>query len=114
MDYFGGVSAIQTTPSNVLVTFHGNEETSTEISASTQVSDLRVTPSHVFLYGGKIMTFEQQREISHVMGAGEFSLEKFDLVTSDDNSIFTLEADRVNVRSFQVRFCFSNNYCFFK
>ena len=49
------------------------------------------------------MTFEQQKDISHVMGAGEFALEAADLVTSDDNNIYTVEADRINVRSFQVQ-----------
>ena len=62
-----------------------------------------LTSAHVFLYGGKIMTFEQQKDISHVMGAGEFALEAADLVTSDDNNIYTVEADRINVRSFQVQ-----------
>ena len=55
------------------------------------------------------MTFEQQKDISHVMGAGEFALEAAAggaadlMVTSDDTSIYTVEADRINVRSFQVR-----------
>ena len=54
------------------------------------------------------MTFEQQKDISHVMGAGEFALEAAGgaadlMVTSDDTSIYTVEADRINVRSFQVR-----------
>ena len=54
------------------------------------------------------MTFEQQKDISHVMGAGEFALEAADLVTSDDNNIYTVEADRINVRSFQVQRTLSN------
>ena len=37
VDYQEGVSAVQTTPSNILVTFHaGKNETSTELSAPAQ------------------------------------------------------------------------------
>lgn len=101
VDYFGGVSAIQTTPTNILVSFHEKSGTSTDISAPSQVSKLKVTASHIFLFGSKIMTFEQQKDISHVMGAGEFALDNVDLVSADENNIYTVENDRINVRSFQ-------------
>lgn len=104
MDYYAGVSAFQTSPTNVIITNHGvKDDSNTDVTANAQVHDLKVTQNHLFLFGngGKIMTFEQQKDINHVMPGGEFSLENVDLVTSDDQSIYTLEADRINVRSFQ-------------
>lgn len=35
------------------------------------------------------------------MGAGEFTLDSYELIDSCDSSIYTLEGDRINVRSFQ-------------
>ena len=52
--------------------------------------------------GGKILTHEIQKEITHAMKVGEFACDE-SLVTSDDNSIYTLQSERVNVRSFQVK-----------
>ena len=104
VDYYAGVSAFQTSPTNVIITNHGvKDDSNTDVTANAQVHDLKVTQNHLFLFGngGKIMTFEQQKDINHVMPGGEFSLENVDLVTSDDQSIYTLEADRINVRSFQ-------------
>ena len=102
VDYFGGISAFQTSPTNIIITNHASDS-NTDITANAQVYDLKVSANHVFLFGngGKIMTFEQQKDINHVMPGGEFSLENIDLVTSDDQSIFTWESDRINVRSFQ-------------
>jgi hypothetical protein len=51
--------------------------------------------------GGKILTHEIQKEITHVMKVGEFLADET-LVASDDNSVYTLQNDRINVRSFQV------------
>ena len=104
VDYYAGVSAFQTSPTNIIITNHsGGNDSNTDVTANAQVHDLKVTQNHLFLFGngGKIMTFEQQKDINHVMPGGEFSLENVDLVTSDDQSIYTLEADRINVRSFQ-------------
>ena len=47
------------------------------------------------------MTHEIQKEITHVMKVGEFLADET-LVASDDNSVYTLQNDRINVRSFQV------------
>ena len=47
VDYYGGVSAVQSSPSNILITFHGKNETSTELSAPAQVSQLKVTSGRV-------------------------------------------------------------------
>ena len=49
---------------------------------------------------GKIITYEIQKDISHLMSVGEF-FSDCNITTSDDNSIYTLEKDRVHVRSFQ-------------
>ena len=59
--------------------------------------------AHMFLFGtgGKVFSYELQKDISHVMGAGEFVVEDASLITADDNSIYTIEGERINVRSFQ-------------
>ena len=65
---------------------------------------MKLSSSHMFLYGngGKIMTYELQKDINHSMANGEFALDSgLDLVTSDDLNIYTVEGDRINVRSFQ-------------
>ena len=65
---------------------------------------MKLSSSHMFLYGngGKIMTYELQKDINHSMANGEFTLDSgLDLVTSDDLNIYTVEGDRINVRSFQ-------------
>ena len=49
---------------------------------------------------GKILTYEVQKDISHLMSVGEFYSDS-NIVTSCDNSIYTLEKDRIYVRSFQ-------------
>lgn len=46
------------------------------------------------------MTHEVQKEITHIMKVGEFSTDEI-LVASDDNSIYTMQNERINVRSFQ-------------
>jgi hypothetical protein len=51
--------------------------------------------------GGKILTHEIQKEITHAMKVGEFACDDR-IVTSDDSSIYTMHNDRINVRSFQV------------
>ena len=103
-DYCSAVSVIQTSPLNILVTFYGNRKEDTlEINAQAQVAALKLSQSHLFLYGngGKIMTYELQKDINHSLAGGEFSLDTIDLVTSDDSNIYTVEGDRINVRSFQ-------------
>ena len=82
---------------SILVTFYGNrKEESIEINSSAQVAALKLSQSHMFLYGngGKIMTHELQKDINHSMANGEFTLDSIDLVTSDDLNIYTVEGDR--------------------
>ena len=49
---------------------------------------------------GKVITYEVQKEISHMMSVGEF-YSTCNIITSCDNSVYTLEKDRIYIRSFQ-------------
>ena len=49
---------------------------------------------------GKIITYEVQKEISHLMSVGEFYSD-CSIIATCDTSIYTLERDRIHVRSFQ-------------
>jgi intraflagellar transport protein 140 len=47
-----------------------------------------------------MVCFEVQKEIRHVMLAGEFDIPSCDGISAHDQSIYTLEGERINVRSF--------------
>ena len=49
---------------------------------------------------GKVIIYEVQKEISHMMSVGEF-YSSCNIITSCDNSVYTLEKDRIYIRSFQ-------------
>ena len=60
-----------------------------------------MTKSHITLIGsGKIITYEIQKDISHLMSVGEFYSD-CNNIASCDSSIYTLEKDRIHMRSFQ-------------
>ena len=53
------------------------------------------------LHAGHVVCFEVQRDIRHVMLVGEFDISSCDGIAGHESSVYTLEGERVNVRSFQ-------------
>lgn len=100
MAFSGGVSAVQISPMEVAVNFHNGEEPG-KLASSHPIERMYLTEAHIVLYGGgRIFTYEIQKDIKHMMSVGSFSV-FCDEIAAHDQSIFTLETDRVLVRSFQ-------------
>ena len=106
--YCDGVSALQVAPSEVQVKFHeksdsDRSESVTSLRLQMQVSYLKLCKGYLYLMGnGRMVTYEIQKDISHLMSVGDFQMsDQADVVTAFETSIFTLEKDRVYVRSFQ-------------
>eukprot|EP00095_Tigriopus_kingsejongensis_P006204 snap_masked-scaffold252_size238019-processed-gene-1.6 protein:Tk06204 transcript:snap_masked-scaffold252_size238019-processed-gene-1.6-mRNA-1 annotation:"intraflagellar transport protein 140-like protein" len=100
MAFSSGVSALQTSPSDVGVNFYKDDDPK-KLASTLPIEKLALTESHIILYGGgRIMTYEIQKDISHMMSVGSFNV-SCDELAAHDQSIFTLETDRVQVRSFQ-------------
>ncbi|TRY69166.1 hypothetical protein TCAL_05644 [Tigriopus californicus] len=100
MAFSGGVSAVQISPTDVAVNFH-NQDDPGKLTSNHPIERMYLTEAHIVLYGGgKIVTFEIQKDIKHMMSVGNFNV-FCDEIAAHDQSIFTLETDRVFVRSFQ-------------
>lgn len=97
-----GATAIQATPTDVLISFDGGaSDKPTKISTSTSVEQIAMTDGALAVYGnGKVICYEMQRDLKHLMNLGEFQL-FCDGIAVYEQSVCTLEGNRVNVRSLQ-------------
>ena len=74
--YCDGVSALQTSASEVRVTFHQeSEEETVSLKLQIQISYLKLCKGYLFVMGNSRMTtHEIQKEISHLMSIGDFKV----------------------------------------
>jgi hypothetical protein len=67
------------------------------------VLQVRLTEGSLVVYGsGRVMVYELQEELRHTLFVGNFDI-YCDDIAAYEGSICTLEGNRINVRSHQVR-----------
>ncbi|XP_040583059.1 intraflagellar transport protein 140 homolog [Lepeophtheirus salmonis] len=102
--YFQGVSALQSGPSDATLTFHDNEGVNMDVNAGStfQIRGLWLSEKNLILWGAdKVLTYEVQKDIGHLLKVGEFSCSNIMHLVSYEKSIYCLERDKIHVRSFQ-------------
>lgn len=97
--FYKGVSVIQTSPNELAINFY-NTDQPTALETQTTVEKVHITEGNIVIYGsGHLVTYEYQKDIKHIMSVGEFSA-TCDDIAAMDQSIYCLEGDSINVRSF--------------
>ena len=100
VSFYKGVSAIQTSPNDLAINFY-NSDTPSSLETKITIEKVIITDGHIVIYGaGYVLTYEFQKDIKHMMSVGEFQ-SMCDDIAAMDQSIYTLEGDTINCRSFQ-------------
>ncbi len=103
VSFHSGTSAAQVTPTSVQLTFSDSDKAPLRLTTNVSVERVALSEGSLAIYGsGKVLTYEVQEELRHALFGSEFQL-FCDAVAVHEQSVITMESNRINIRSFQVR-----------